>query len=91
MRSQYNAKRIAEQLLSMVTLDNMGRQHYIIHETGLWMIGVAKSFSNHTQGRLKIHLVNGQTASWRLPQNVIDEVASIVIVQGNNGKGFSLV
>lgn len=85
MQTRFDAQAIAEQCLELVTGDDNGQPHSIIHETGDFVVGVVKSFSNHYDGRLKLHLYDGRYVSWRLPQHVIDNIANIIRIDGNDG------
>ena len=85
MQSRFNVKDIVRQCLDLVTGDINGNPHNILDERKGTIQGVVESFSNHYDGRLKLHLYGGQVASWRLPQSVIDDVAREIHVAGNVG------
>lgn len=82
MQTRFNAQTIANQCLELVTGDETGKPHNIIHEDGRVVVGVVKEFSNHYDGRLKLHLYDGRYVSWRLPQHVIDAVGRRIYVAG---------
>ena len=86
MQTQFNPHDIADQCLALVTGDDRGYAHNIVHENGQIVVGVVKSFSNHFKGRLKLHMWHGRYATWRLPQHVIDIVSSLIQVEGNDAK-----
>lgn len=94
MQSRFNVRYVVKQCLELVTGDANGKPHAIIDERKGVMYGVVESFSNHYDGRLKLHLYDGQVVSWRLPQSVIDDVAKQIHVAGNVGtvpKGWDYV
>ena len=87
MQTKHDATAIAEQCLGLVTLDDNHRQPLLWDENDRGCSGTVDRFSNHYHGRLKLHLHNGKTVSWRLPQHIINEVSRIIRVDGNNGWG----
>lgn len=94
MQTRFSVKDIVKQCLDLVTGDERGEPHNIIDERKGVIQGVVESFSNHYDGRLKLHLYDGQVVSWRLPQSVIDDVAKQIHVAGNVGtvpKGWDYV
>lgn len=95
MQSRFNAQAIASQCLDLITLSECGEAHLMLNENGEALAGIVKDFSNHYDGRLKLHLYDGRYVSWRLPQHVIDAVSNIIRVDGNSGttapKGWDYV
>lgn len=85
MQTQFNAQAIADQCLTLVAPSECGGAHLMLSEDGKELAGIVKDFSNHYNGRLKLHLYDGRYVSWRLPQHVIDSVADIIRIDGNDG------
>lgn len=85
MVTQFDPQTIASQCLNLISPSECGGAHLILHENGEAIAGIVKDFSNHYNGRLKLHLYDGRYVSWRLPQHVIDSIANIIRIDGNSG------
>lgn len=95
MQTQFHPQDIADQCLELISPTEYKEGHLMIHENGKEISGIVKDFSNHYNGRLKLHLYDGRYVSWRLPQHIIDSIANIIRIDGNDGnpvpKGWSHV
>lgn len=71
MKSRFNAQDIANQIRQMIDWETMS---YIIHENGNYVTGIVDYVTMKTKGRIRLHMVGGGRADWRLPQSIINEV-----------------
>ena len=90
MQTQFSTQAIVDQCLALISPTEYREGHWeghlMLSEHGKEVSGVVTNFSNHYAGRLKLHLYDGRYVSWRLPQHVIDSVANIIRIDGNDGK-----
>ena len=75
MKTRFNAKDIANQIHQMIDRETMS---YIIHENGNYVTGIVDYVTMKTKGRIRLHMIGGGRADWRLPQSIIDEVGFIL-------------
>lgn len=47
---------------------------HVIHENGNYTTGIVDYVTMKTKGRIRLHMVGGGRADWRLPQSIINEV-----------------
>lgn len=76
MKSRFNAHDIAQQIMRMIKLKTMS---YVMHENGSYVAGIVDHVTMKTKGRIRLHMVGGGRADWRLPQSIVKEVESILI------------
>jgi hypothetical protein len=75
MKSRFNAHDIATQLATMIRSETMS---YVIHENGNYVLGIVDYVTMKTKGRVRLHMIGGGSADWRLPQSIIDEVHHVL-------------
>jgi hypothetical protein len=76
MKSRFNAYDIAQQIMTLIKLETMS---HVIHENGDYVTGIVDYVTMKTKGRIRLHMVGGGRADWRLPQSIVKEVEFILI------------
>ena len=51
---------------------------YIIHENGNYVTGIVDYVTMKAKGRIRLHMIGGGRADWRLPQSIVDEVKNLL-------------